>query len=166
MKNGIKNCFKTILFGLLFMIISLVSIYIFGQVTHLTCNKDQNNAVQCEAEKKLIDIVSLSKRKFSNVTNAAVESSCDDDGCSYRVLLMTSEGQEPLTVYYSSGESAKQNMADQINVYAKSTGISEELTMQDNSGLWASLMSFAFMLVGLYLIIVRGIFAPAQELAE
>ncbi len=158
-----KNRGKPILFGLLFMVFNLVMVFIFGQITELTCSKSESNIVTCNAARNLLGILSISTRQFTDISNASVVSSCDDEGCTYRIVFATSKGSEPMTNYFSSGETKKVKIAREINDYIGSTSQTEELKLQDNSGLWAALMSFGFSLFGLYLIIVKGIFGPKSD---
>ena len=158
-----KNRGKSILFGLLFMVVNLVMVFIFGQITELTCTKPESNLVKCTAERQLLGIVTVSTREFVGVNAAGLDSSCDEDGCTYRVILTTNKGQEPLTGYYSSGQNGKLKIVEGINDYAGTQKQTEPLNLQESSGLWAALMSFGFSLFGLYLIIVKGIFAPGGE---
>ena len=150
---------KSILFGLVFMVIGLVFVFVFGQISELQCEKPQLYVTQCFLELKFLGIFPVSTRTFLDVNDAWVETSCDDDGCSYRVMLLTSDGQQPLTNYYSSGYDAQEDMAWEINNYIQS----EEdvpLFMTEKSGLFFALFASVFVLVGLYFIIVKGLIAP------
>jgi hypothetical protein len=154
MKTRDKKTGKPIFLGVLFILISVVFIYIFGQVTKLTCNKPQPKVVRCVSEKQLFGFFTISTKVFEDVNRADVETSCDDEGCTYRVLLMTVDGQQPMTGYFSSGQGSKQNTAYQINTYIDSMESRETLKIQENSGLWAALLSFAFLLFGINRIII------------
>jgi hypothetical protein len=157
-----KNRTKNILYGVLIIIVGLVFVYIFGKVTDMTCSHPEPAVTRCVVEEQLLGVMTVSQKTFSDVNNAKVQSNCDDDGCTYRVALTTTSGQEPLTGYYTSGLPAKENTASQINSYI-STGSEEELVINENSGLFAALFSSAFVLLGLYMIIVKGIFNPAES---
>jgi hypothetical protein len=159
----VKNRVKAIMFGLLFMLINLVMVYIFGQITDLTCTKSEGNVTQCIAERSLLGVISISTREFVDVNDARIESNCDDEGCTYRVILTTTNGQQPLTNAYTSGESGKARLVNDINDYIDSPDRTEVLNMRDSGSLWAALMSFGLSLFGLYLIIVRGLFAPVGD---
>jgi hypothetical protein len=154
MKTHEKKPGKSIFLGILFILISLVFIYVFGQVTQLKCTKPQINVVRCASEKQLIGLFTISTKTFSDVKSADVQTKCDDEGCTHRVVLMTVEGQQPLTSFYSSGQSSKQNIADQINAYINSSNKRDNLNIQEKSGIWAALFSFAFFLFGMYRIII------------
>jgi hypothetical protein len=88
-----------------------------------------------------------------------VETSCDEDGCSYRVVLLTSNGQQPLTNYYSSDYSAREEMTWEINSYIQSED-NTPLFLTEKSGLIPALFSLIFVLVGLYQTIVKGLIQP------
>lgn len=158
-----KMDIKSLLFGLFFMVMGLVFMFIFGQVTDLTCAKTLGGKTECATEVKFLGVFMLSSNSFRDVYRADVEESCDAEGCSYRVVLTTIEGQQPLTSYYTSNWSGKEEIAVRINDYVGTTSNREPLTLQENSGLWASLLSWAFVLVGVYQMIVNGLIKPNQD---
>ncbi len=154
-----KDRAKSILFGLVFLILGLVFMFVFGQVSELRCEKPQLYVVQCSLEQKFLGIFHVSAKSFLDVNDAWVETSCDDDGCSYRVVLLTSDGQQPMTNYYSSGLSDKEDMAWEINSYIQAEG-NASLFLTEKSGLFPALFSMVFVLVGLYQMIVKGLLQP------
>jgi hypothetical protein len=95
-----------------------------------------------------------------------VEESCDDEGCNYRVVLTTLEGEQPLTSYFTSSWTGKEKTATQINDFIQSSSNRGTLSIQENSGLWASLFSLVFVLVGIYQVIVQGLIKPNQLFNE
>jgi hypothetical protein len=115
---------------------------------------------------QFLGVFTLSTREFKDVYRADVEESCDDEGCNYRVLLTTLEGEQPLTSYYTSGWSGKEETATQINTFIRTSSNRGTLSLQENSGLWASLLSLVFVLVGVYQIIVQGLIKPNQIFNE
>ncbi len=110
-----KTAIKSLLFGLVFMVMGLVFMFIFGQVTDLTCAKTLEGKPECAMEVKFLGGFTLSSNEVRDVTRADVEESCDDEGCSYRVVLTTIEGQQPLTSYDTSDWSGKEEIAARIN---------------------------------------------------
>ena len=154
-----KNCGKAILIGLAFVGMGLVFVFVFGQITELSCEKPKVNVTQCTLERKFLGILTVSTKEFSDINDAWVESSCDDEGCTYRVMLLTSMGQQPMTGYYSSGESVKVRMAREINQYIQSEDFAP-VFMSDKSGMFFALFALIFVLVGLYIIIMKGIIQP------
>ena len=158
-----KTDLKSLIIGLVFMVMGLVFMFIFGQVTDLSCSKTPEGKTECATEVKFLGVFTLSSNHFWDVYRADVEESCDDEGCNYRVVLTTIEGQQPLTSYYTSNWSAKDRIAAQINDYVGMTADREPLTLQENSGLWASLFSLVFVLVGVYQMIVNGLIKPNQD---
>lgn len=159
-----KTDTKSILIGLFFMVIGLVFMFIFGQVTDLSCTKNAAGRAECSTEVKFLGVFTLSSSAFKDVYRSEVEESCDDEGCNYRVILTTIEGQRPLTAYYTSDWSGKEKIAAEINDYIGASAGRESLSIQENSGLWASLLSLAFALIGLYQMIVNGLIKPNQDL--
>jgi len=156
-----KDRMKTILFGLGFVVLGMVFVFVFGQITEFRCEKPKVNVTQCTLDRKFLGILSVSQKEFADVNDAWVESSCDDDGCTYRVALLTSEGQQPMTGYYSSGESAKANMAREINNYIGSED-DAPIFLTEKSGLFFALFALVFVFIGLYLIIIKGIVQPMR----
>ncbi|HCU58067.1 MAG TPA: hypothetical protein DF984_07605 [Anaerolineaceae bacterium] len=155
----VKDRVKSILFGLVFLIIGLVFMFVFGQISELRCEKPQLYVVQCSLEQKFLGVFPVSSKTFLDVNDAWVETSCDDDGCSYRVVLLTSDGQQPMTPYYSSGLGAREDMAWEINSYIQAEGTAP-LFLTEKSGLFFALFAMIFVLVGLYQMIVKGILQP------
>lgn len=148
------------------MVMGLVFMFIFGQVSDLSCTKNLNGRAACNMDVKFLGVFTLSTREFKDVYRADVEESCDEDGCNYRVLLTTIEGEQPLTSYYTSNWSGKEQTATQINDFIQSSTNRGTLSIQENSGLWASLLSLVFVLVGVYQIVVQGLIKPNQLFNE
>ena len=155
---------KSILFGLVFMIMGIFFMFVFGQVTDLSCEKTETGKIECSKGVKFLGVIPLSNSEFRDVYRADVEESCDDDGCSYRVVLTTIDGELPLTSYFTSGWAGKEEIAGQINAFIGSNLNRETLSIQENSGLWASLFSMVFLLVGLYQLIPKGLIQPNQRI--
>ena len=154
---------KSILVGLVFMVLGIFFMFVFGQTTDLTCTKTETGQTECTKEVKFLSVLPMSTGEFRDVYRAEVEESCDDDGCSYRIVLTTIDGERPLTGYYTSDWSSKNEMAEQINTFIRSNNIRGELSVQEQSGLWASLFSLVFVLVGLYQLLLNGLIKPNQE---
>ena len=159
-----KIDWKSILFGLVFVIMGIFFMFIFGQVTDLSCTKTETGKTECSTVVKFLGIFPLSSNEFHDVYRAEVEESCDDEGCSYRVMLTTIDGARPLTSYYTSGWDSKQEIAGQINAFIGSNATRGTLSLQEDSGLWASLLSMVFLLVGMYQLILNGLIQPNQEI--
>lgn len=155
---------KSIIIGLVFMVLGIFFMFIFGQVTDLTCVKTESGKTECTKVVNFLGVIPLSSRGFRDVYRAEVEESCDDEGCSYRVNLITIDGERPLTSYYTSGWASKEEIAGQINTFIGSNLNRGALSIQDKSGLWASLLSLVFLLVGLYQLILKGLIQPNQPI--
>ena len=80
-------------------------------------------------------LVKLTDRPLRQVHSAWVDESCDDDGCTYRVVLETDQGQLPMGTAYSSGSTSKQEQADQVNAFVKDDSI-RQVKIQAGGGLW------------------------------
>ena len=150
---------QMILFGLLFMAVGAVMVFLFGQTTELRCSKPETRVTTCELKRKLLGLVTISTKELQDVNNAFLDESCDDDGCTYRVVLLAGTNKVPMTGYYSSGWKAKREKADQITQYVRLES-EEPLLVKEQSGMFGALFSFAFVLVGLYVVIVKGLFNP------
>ena len=136
--------------------------FIFGQTTDLTCAKTEAGTTVCSKEVTFLGVIPLSSNDFREVYRAEVEESCDDEGCSYRIVLTTIDGTRPLTSVYTSNWLGKNEMAAQINTFIGSNNNRGELALQEKSGLWASLLSMVFLLVGLYQLLLKGLIQPNQ----
>jgi hypothetical protein len=148
------------------MVMGLFFMFIFGQVTDLSCARNSDGRTACSTEVKFLGVFTLSTREFKDVYRADVQESCDDEGCNYRVLLTTLEGEQPLTSYYTSSWSGKEETAAQINNFIQDSSNRGILSIQENSGLWASLLSLVFVLSGLYQIVFQGLIKPNQLFNE
>ena len=87
-------------------------------------------------------------RSADRVETAQVTDSCDSDGCTYRVELLTDYGIEPLTYAYSSGFEEKAQVANRVNAFLDSG--QPELVLRTGFGMgWFALIPMLFVLIGL-----------------
>lgn len=120
-----------LIFGLIFVVAGLAFVFFLARVTELQCTHPEPTQVVCIREVKWLGIVPIGEKTMRDVRGASVDENCDEDGCTYRVIVRTGEGNVPLTDYYSSGYKAKQDTADQITAYA---GQSSEGTLDVSEG--------------------------------
>jgi hypothetical protein len=146
---------KSMLFGFLIAGIGWLVIVIFGQVSTLQCAHTETSQVACIKQVTLLGLMPIREEMVRDVRGAWVAESCDDDGCTYRVVLNTGEGDVPLTVYYSSGWRSKQETVTQINEYISRRG-DEPLEIREGIGIVAALLGGILMIVGAGIAIVRG----------
>jgi hypothetical protein len=142
-----KHLLTSIFWGCLISAIGFGALYVFGQVVVLDCSRAVGRPVTCLKESRFMGIVTVGEEGLGEVTGAYVEENCDDDGCTYRVVLNTSRGSKPLTMYRSSGHRDKQSVADQINTYI-SAGAEDDLHIQVSSGFFGFLFPLALIVAG------------------
>jgi hypothetical protein len=131
--------------SIVFVGLGLLFSYIMGIVTTLECSRPESGQV-CNLERSWMGLVKLTDRPLRQVQSAWVEENCDDDGCTYRVVLETDQGQLPLGTAYSSGSSSKQEQADQVNAFVKNSSISQ-VNVQAGGGLWM-VIPLIFLVIG------------------
>lgn len=135
--------------SIIFVGLGLLFSYLLGIVTTLECSRLES-AQTCNLERSWMGLVKLTDRPLRQVHSAWVEESCDDDGCTYRVVLETDQGQLPLGTAYSSGSASKQDKADQVNAFVENASITQ-VKVQDGGGLWM-LFPLIFIAVGLVMV--------------
>jgi len=92
--------------------------YLAGQVTTLMCDRAETAQVDCIVQTRWLGLVSLREQSVRSVRGARVAENCDEDGCTYRVELVTGAGTVPLTPHYSLSYSAKERVAQHVNDFA------------------------------------------------
>jgi hypothetical protein len=153
-----KHLLTSIFWGCLISAIGFLTLYLFGQVVLLDCSRAPGRPVTCMKESRFLGVLTVGEEGLGEVTGAYVEEDCDDDGCTYRVVLNTSRGSKPLTMYRSSGYRDKQSVADQINAFIGSR-TEDTLHIQVNSGFVGFLLPLILIVAGPVLTvgrIVRG----------
>lgn len=108
----------SILFGLAFMAGGIFSIFIFSQIGEISCTRLETSALTCTQTKKLFGLVTMSEIQLPTLQGAHLSESCDEDGCSYRVDLETTEGTVPLVNYYMGGIGAYKQQTDKANTFS------------------------------------------------
>jgi len=144
----ISRLISGLFFGFVFSACGCLIAFFFGQDGFLTCTRVESSQVQCLQETKWLGIVPLGEKEIQNLTGARVVENCDDDGCTYRVELDTDQGRVALTSYYSSGEKAKREIADQINTFIQNPRSDGPLNVKSSIGPWGFILPLIFILVG------------------
>lgn len=139
---------KSLLFGFVFAGMGTVAMIVFGQVSDLHCAYPEPSQLECIKEIKWLGLVPLGEENIDDVQRAWVDESCDSDGCTYRVVLTTGQGDLPLTSYYSSGERSKAETAAEINAFV-AQGEGETLEIRAGSGFLGGLFGGIFVVIGL-----------------
>jgi hypothetical protein len=135
--------------SIVFVGMGLLFSYIVGIVTTLECARPESGQT-CNLERSWMGLVKLTDRPLRQVHSAWVEENCDDDGCTYRVMLETDQGQLPLGTAYSSGSRSKEDKADLVNAFVKDSSISR-VKVQDGGGLWL-FIPLLFIIIGVGLV--------------
>lgn len=103
--------------------------FLMSQNTTLTCSR--NEPANCQlVTSRLLGLNSKRIIPVNTLRGATVEESEDDDGISYRVIILTTGDKVPFTYYYSnSGFDDKQAIASHIEEFVKNpqiTSLKEE----------------------------------------
>ncbi len=151
-----------LILAFVFVAVGLGTAYLLGQVHSLSCQRigERQN---CRIDVSWMGVLPLRHQILSPLQGAWVDESCDEDGCTYRVVLRTGSGDIPLGVGYSSGLKSKEDMVETIQTFVKNPS-QPELTVQTGGGLWMA-FPLVFFVVGLWLGIAPVIssFLPSHE---
>ncbi|MBD1863755.1 MULTISPECIES: hypothetical protein [Trichocoleus] len=143
------------LFGLIFAGAGLAAIATFGKVVTLNCNRTA--PVQSNCQLKAAGLLGLAAQEtaLDSLQSAKVERSSSSDGDTFRVVLVTNQGEVPFTDYYSSGENGKQEIATQISTFLSSPQASS-LTLQQDDRWFMFMFGSVFVIAGLAVAIGMG----------
>lgn len=101
---------------------SALMLLVFGRKVTLNCDRNLPPAGVCTLE-----TTSFINRRQTNFSVSALQQAVvdvsygdEDSSDTYRVVLMTTNGEVPFTGYYSSGSSGKEEIADDINRFIQS----------------------------------------------
>ena len=147
---SIKQILKAAVWGMVFTGAGIFSLYIFARTTTLTCERGPKDQISCVKSENLLDILHFKDEHISSLENAWVSESCDEDGCTYRVELDTARGTFHLTSYSSSGYRSKEETANQINTFIRSSS-EQTLEIETSTGLLGLILPAVFILAGLIL---------------
>jgi len=101
-------------------------VVIFGNSTELTCARVAGENATCRINRLFLGRYQVSSRTVGNVTDAEIEEDCDD-GCSYRPVLYTADGQGiPLNDVYTDWGPVKKQV-DDIDSFLSSGAASYEM---------------------------------------
>lgn len=121
---------------ILFLLIEVLAVggfaYVLGQVTTLTCDRVGTEQIDCTVQTTWLDLLPLGDKSVRGVRGAQVAENCDEDGCTYRVELVTDAGLVPLTSYYSLDSTEKERAAQRVNDFARGTA-ARSLVVRDHS---------------------------------
>ena len=143
----LKNVFFIFLSMLGTVLFVAFFVYIFANSVQMVCVRQPDNTFTCAIEKKLLDRVTTSRHTVSGVTAARIVESCDE-GCSYRVDLLTATGgSQPFDDVYTDYEPMRA-LADQINTQIKQHDGSTFSVKEEMQG-WVLILLVGLALLGL-----------------
>jgi hypothetical protein len=137
----------TVLLSVIFVGVGLLFTYFLGRVTTLECSH-QLALAPCNLHTTWMGLVDLSDRPLSRVYSAHVEENCSD-GCTYRVSIVTDQGNIPLDSAYISDYADRVSKVDTINAYLADPE-APPLNVQDGGGLWM-VFPLIFVATGLWM---------------
>jgi hypothetical protein len=136
--------------GAVFVLMSGVMFYTFGQTSDLQCERDLSGSMQCRLARSLLGIP-LSDRPVEALQGAYVSESRDSDGdTTYKIMLVTGGGDIPLTAYTSSGYRKKASLVNDVNRYVEGRASTLNVSQGGTIGMIASAV---FLLVSLFFIV-------------
>lgn len=137
-----------LLLAFLFVAAGLGTAYLLGQVQILTCERAPGRQ-NCQIDTSWMGLIPLRHQTIPPLTGAWVDESCDEDGCTYRVILQTGSGDIPLGIGYSSGLHSKQEMAQKVQAFVADPS-QPDLEIKTGGGLWI-LFPLTFLIMGVWL---------------
>ena len=140
-----------ILFGLAFMAGGVLAVFVFGWIGELSCSRPEPMTVDCVRSSKLFGMLLPREEQLPGLRSAYLSESCDEDGCSYRVDMVTAEGTVPLVNYYTGGIGAHTNQLDkvnQINIFLNDREQSELILAASTGDKVLSALPLLFLVIG------------------
>ena len=137
--------------GFLLFSAGLLALYFLGQVNTLSCTRSVQVEIKCSLVTTWMDLTQLADKPLAPLSSAYLDESCDEDGCTYRVMLRTAREDLPLISSYSSGSIDKQIKVDQILAFLADRS-QASLKISDGGGLFI-LIPLGFAGVGLWMCI-------------
>ncbi len=145
---SLKQILKSALWGMIFTGAGILALYFFARTTTLACERGAKDQITCVKSESLLGVLDFSDEHIPSLENAWVSESCDDDGCTYRVELDAARGTFHLTSYTSSGYRSKQDIADRINTFIRSSS-EPSLLIETGTGFLGLVLPAVFIFVGL-----------------
>jgi len=142
--------------SIIFIVVAGAMLLIFGKKVTLNCNRSLPPAGSCTLE--TTSFIDRRNMDFSlgELQQAVIDVSASSDGDTYRVVLVTAHGEIPFTDYFSSGYSGKQELADEINNYLRSTS-QQSLSVKSDDRLIMSILAGVFGGAGGLMLLFSGV---------
>ncbi|MBN1933068.1 MAG: hypothetical protein JW934_00305 [Anaerolineae bacterium] len=151
--------------GLSDIIMSLVFLLLFGRTATLTCRRPEPRQVVCEQKSTLFGRIMSGPKTLSGVRGAQVGESEDEDGTTYRVELLTDQGVEPFSGWYTSDYKRQRELADQINAFVEDTQ-QQSTEIEHKPEVWLLIAIGVFGAVGLGVMLVGPLAAALRRIRD
>lgn len=123
--------------------------YLLGQMNTLKCEReDRADDAACRLTTSWMNIRTLKERSIPRLDSAGIEEYCDDDGCTYRVVLFSGAGDIPLSSAFSSAENSHRITAEQINTFLQDAN--QQTLEVESGGGWLLAVPVIFAVLGLF----------------
>lgn len=141
-------------FGLVVILMGFLILYFFGQTSQLVCSRQVDKTVNCSLKISVMGLIPIHSTEVRGIQSARVgQRDCSGTNCYYRVELLQANGLTPFTSYYSSGQTDKQVLADQIN-RALQDGSQQNFSVGIPLNLNTPLFALLFVVMGIYFMFV------------
>jgi hypothetical protein len=130
---------------IVFTAVGIFITYLVGLVSTLECSKATGGKATCTLTTSFMNLHTVKQQSIQELKSAYMDESCDDS-CTYRVILVTGYGDQPLTSSLDSDHSGKQRMIDQVNKFTSNPD-SDSLKISDGGGFFI-LIPLIFLAVG------------------
>ncbi len=148
-------------FIILIVLLSLLTLaFVQGVGVLLECEHTGAGSLTCHKTVQFLGLVPLAHETFENVIGARWDAYCPETTCTYRLILLTEEGEKPLTIGYEAFVNTKS--AARINAFiVGEKGTTLRLRpvplLIDWLGFWLALGLFALGLWLLYRPLLSGL---------
>lgn len=133
-------------FGGIFVAAGALFFYFLGIQTQLECYRSE--VINCTLHSTWLNLFELTQEKVDNLQKSWVDSRCDEEGCTYWVMLTTANGEE---IHFSDSASSdrdpKRDISNQINAAIQNPQ-KPSFTVGSQDGWWI-VLPLVFILVGL-----------------
>ena len=148
-----ESWLSSLLLAVILTVIGLLMFFMAGRATTLNCSRKDADT-KCLLTSNILNRYFQKEMSIPNLQSAYVEEDCSDD-CSYRVILVTSSGEQPLTNTSDSDQTDKQHITDQINTFLSQSNI-KDLTLVSEAGAWPY-AGIALTIIGLLIALWTGV---------